>query len=86
MNMMPMHNGCFNFSRRRIDLFQYIKMSPSDTVRVAVNVLPRVLYPPPTPHPPPPPNQYAISLIYFSFRELVTSIRRSLRLARTNYL
>ena len=23
---MPMHDGCFNFPRRRIDLFQYIKM------------------------------------------------------------
>ena len=23
---MPVHDGCFNFSRRRIDLFQYIKM------------------------------------------------------------
>ncbi len=26
MNMMPVHDGCFNFSRERIDLFQYIKM------------------------------------------------------------
>ncbi len=24
MNIMQVHDGCFNFSRRRIDLFQYI--------------------------------------------------------------
>ena len=27
MNIMPVHDGGFNFSRRRIDFFQYIKMS-----------------------------------------------------------
>ena len=26
MNIMPVHDGCFKFSRQRIDLFQYIKM------------------------------------------------------------
>ncbi len=26
MNIMQVHDGCFNFSRRRIDLFQHIKI------------------------------------------------------------